>query len=74
MDAPLSRNPSRTLWQGYSPDMTDEAIRAAYTVKYGSHPRELLRQVSIVLCGPVPQGKDGDSDTPNAATGLESAV
>lgn len=49
----LTRNVGKTIWQGYSPDMSDADIRAAYQRKYGVLPMEVLRQASIVLCGPV---------------------
>lgn len=49
----LSRRVGRTLWQGYTPDMSDADIRTAYERKYGVLPMEVLRSASIVLVGPV---------------------
>ena len=57
----LSRRLGKTLWQGYSPDMTDDAIRAHFTEKWGYAPAEVLRQSSIVLAGPVGGSGRGQS-------------
>lgn len=62
----LSRRISLTAWMGYSPDMTDEAIRAAYRLRYGVEPVEVLRGASIVLCGPVPETPPEVSNHPPA--------
>lgn len=67
--ATLSRRIGKTIWQGYSPDMSDDAIRDRFMVKYGYGAQEVLRGPSIVLAGPVIQ-----NDAPDAPVGLEMPV
>lgn len=62
----LSRRISPSAWRGYSTDMTDAAIRAAYRLRYGVEPVEVLRGASIVLCGPVPETPPEVSNHPPA--------
>lgn len=74
MNSPsLSRNIGKTAWWGYSPDLSDSQIITLYTARYGQAPQEVLRGRSVVLCGPV-GGKVDQGETPERATGLESAV
>lgn len=71
MDAspPLSRQLGKTLWYGYSPDLSDAQAIERFTARYGQAPKEVIRGASVVLAGPVIA-----YDDPNAPTGLESAV
>jgi len=49
----LSDKDPAPLWQGYTPDMTDEEATLAFAKKYGYNPEELLRYDSCILIGPV---------------------
>lgn len=71
MDTPTlpSRRLSKTLWYGYSPDMSDTQVVIAYTLRFGQAPQEILRGRAVVLASPVAQ-----KGTSERATGLPGGV
>ncbi|HLE29863.1 MAG TPA: hypothetical protein VI793_17185 [Anaerolineales bacterium] len=45
--------PLGLIYQGYTPDTTDEQARAAHLRRYGKPPAELHRTPVLVLTGPI---------------------
>lgn len=56
-----SKAKERVTWRGYTSDMTDEAVIASFRHRYGVEPKQVRRETSIILAGPVPT-KEKDSD------------
>lgn len=41
-------------YQGYTNDMTDDQVRAAFRKRHGVDPAEIIRDPTIVMAGPIP--------------------
>ena len=47
-----------SLWQGYTPDISDETAADAFRAKYGYEPKKQKRYASILLVGPIFEEED----------------